>query len=76
MKWKKIKVGEFTNLNCHSISFKIPGEHIFNNKKYDPELQVNYTDNYKGELIKTFVSIPILKVNDTIEQKFTCWYYY
>ncbi len=69
---KEIKVGEFININCHSISFKIPGEHIFNNKKYAPELQVNYTDNYKGELIKNFVSIPILKVNDTIEQKFTC----
>ena len=65
---EKIKVGEFINLNCHSISFKIPGEHIFNNKKYDAELQVNCTDNFKGELIWTFVSIPVLKVNDSIEQ--------
>ena len=65
---KEIKVGEFINLNCHSISFKIPGEHIFNNKKYDAELQVNCTDIFNGELIRTFVSIPILKVNDTQEQ--------
>ena len=65
---EKIKDGEFINLNCHSISFKIPGEHIFNNKKYDAELQVNCTDKYKGELIRTFVSIPIVKVNDTQEQ--------
>jgi hypothetical protein len=65
---EKIKVGEFINLNCHSISFKIPGEHIFNNKKYDAELQVNCTDIFKGELIWTFVSIPVLKVNDSIEQ--------
>ena len=65
---EKIKVGEFINLNCHSISFKIPGEHIFNNKKYDAELQVNCTDIFNGELIRTFVSIPILKVNDTQEQ--------
>ncbi len=65
---KEIKVGEFININCHSISFKIPGEHIFNNKKYDAELQVNCTDIFNGELIRTFVSIPILKVNDTQEQ--------
>ena len=65
---KEIKVDEFINLICHSISFKIPGEHIFNNKKYDAELQVNCTDIFNGELIRTFVSIPILKVNDTQEQ--------
>ena len=65
---KEIKVDEFINLICHSIRFKIPGEHIFNNKKDDAELQVNCTDILNGELIRTFVSIPILKVNDTQEQ--------
>lgn len=45
--------------NCFGIYFRLPGEHVFENKKYDMELQFNCTGIRDGIKKVVFVAIPV-----------------
>jgi carbonic anhydrase len=58
--------------NCTKLYFRIPGEHIIDEKKFDMELQFNCTGEIPGDkshnLKYVFVAIPVIAVEDTQEQ--------
>lgn len=58
--------------NCTKLYFRIPGEHIIDDKKYDMELQFNCTGEIPGDkshnVKYVFVAVPVIAVEDTEQQ--------
>lgn len=63
---------DFQEAECSNIVIKIPGEHTFDDIKFDAELQVNcsYKSEMSTDLRGAFVVIPI-QINDDNESEFS-----
>jgi carbonic anhydrase len=58
--------------NCTKLYFRIPGEHVIDENKYDMELQFNCTGEVPGDKShnkkNVFVAIPVINVEDSEKQ--------